>query len=356
MKIIHTSDLHLNSPMTARLSADKVRDRKGELFTTFEKMVDEAVFQKVSIFIIAGDLFDNERITKSAAERVLGKMRKAPSVDFLYLTGNHEKSALLESGVPFPQNLKIFADEWTYFDYGNVTVAGRSTIEPDMFEKLNLNYAKTNIVVLHGALADAKSGGEIIGMRDAAGKYIDYLALGHYHSYDDVKIDDRGVAVYSGTPEGRGFDEVGTKGFVMVEADGSRVRHSLIPFAKRTIKIVNVDITGSISRIDIDDKIEDELKGISSSDLIRVRLTGSRSPELYADLDTITARYENRYYHFEIKDDSKMRINPDDYKYDKSLKGEFIRLVLSNNDIGEEEKDRIIRTGLSALMGDGDEI
>ena len=53
MKIIHTSDLHLNSPMTARLSADKVRDRKGELFTTFEKMVDEAVFQKASIFIIA---------------------------------------------------------------------------------------------------------------------------------------------------------------------------------------------------------------------------------------------------------------------------------------------------------------
>ncbi len=356
MKIIHTSDLHLNSPMTARLSPNKVRDRKAELFNTFEKMVDEAVFQKVSIFIVAGDLFDNERITKSAAERVLGKMRKAPSVDFLYLSGNHEKSALKECGVPLPQNLKIFGDEWTYFDYGNLTVAGRSVIEPDMFEKLNLNYAKTNIVVLHGALADARSGGEIIGIKDAAGKYIDYLALGHYHSYDDVKIDDRGIAVYSGTPEGRGFDETGTKGFVMVEADGSRVRHSLIPFAKRTVKILNVDITGSISRIDIDDKIEEELKGISSSDLIRIRLTGSRFPEVYADLEAIKSRYENRYYHFEVKDDSKMRINPDDYKYDKSLKGEFIRLVLASNDIEEADKDRIIRTGIAALMGEADEI
>ena len=31
MKILHTSDLHIGSPLTSRLSADKVRARKNEL-------------------------------------------------------------------------------------------------------------------------------------------------------------------------------------------------------------------------------------------------------------------------------------------------------------------------------------
>ena len=44
------------------------------------------------------------------------------------------------------------------------------------------------------------------------------------------------------------------------------------------------------------------------------------------------------------------------YKYDRTLKGEFIRLVTSKTDITDEEKDKIIRTGLAALMGECDEI
>ena len=42
--------------------------------------------------------------------------------------------------------------------------------------------------------------------------------------------------------------------------------------------------------------------------------------------------------------------------YDKSLKGEFIRLVLSKEDMSKEEKDKVIRTGLAALMGEADRI
>ena len=108
MKILHTSDLHIGSPLTARLSPEKIRERKGELLANFEKMIEEAVYRRVSLFIIAGDLFDSERITKSTAERVIGAMARVPSVEFLYLSGNHEKNALLESCVKLPENLKLF--------------------------------------------------------------------------------------------------------------------------------------------------------------------------------------------------------------------------------------------------------
>lgn len=356
MKILHTSDLHINSPLTSRLSADKVRERKNELILTFSRMVDEAVYQRARLFIIAGDLFDSERITKSAAERVLGIIEKNPAVDFLYLPGNHEKSALSSCGIPLPQNLRIFGEDWTYFDYGYVTVAGRSVIEPGMFDRLSLNYANTNILVLHGALTDGRSTEEYIGLKDTQGKHVDYIALGHYHSYGVAEGEDGCVAVYSGTPEGRGFDEAGAKGFVMIDADGKHVRHVFAPFAKRTLRIIDVDVTGAQRRIEIEDRVAAALDGVPLSDLIRIRFVGSHTPEFFPDTDAVLSAFDGRFYHFEVKDESVTSIDPDTYRYDKSLKGEFIRLVLSKDELSPDEKDKIIRTGLAALMGDSDRI
>ena len=235
-------------------------------------------------------------------------------------------------------------------------VAGRSEISEGMFDTLNLSYAKTNVVVLHGALADGKSGGEIIGKRELEGKHVDYLALGHYHSYSEEKIFDTGVAVYSGTPEGRGFDEVGEKGFVIIDADGRHARHSFHPFAKRRLRIIDVDLTGATGRADVDARVDSALAGVPHTDLVRVRLSGKRAPELFPDLDAITSRWHSAFYHFEARDESGIRIDPEDYKYDRSLKGEFIRLVAARADISDSEKDKIIRTGLAALMGECDEI
>ncbi len=356
MKILHTSDLHLNSPLTSRLDPSKVRERKAELVSSFERMVDEAVYSKVELFIIAGDLFDSQRLTKTLTERILGTVAKNPSLDFLYLPGNHEKAALAEFGVPFPENFKMFGEDWTYFNYGNVTVTGRSKIDPGMFSSLNLSYAKTNIVVLHGAITDGKSGGESIGIREARGKEIDYMALGHYHSYSKTEFDDGCYAVYSGTPEGRGFDEVGDKGYVIIDADGKHIIHSFIPYAKRVLRIAEVDASLTSSRLEVEDRAARVLSKIKPSDIVRLKFVGARHPELFIDTEQFLRRWEKAFYHFEVKDETAIRINPDDHKLDKSLKGEFIRLVMSKTDITDSEKDKIIRTGLAALLGEADEI
>ena len=356
MKILHTSDLHINSPLTSRLSPDKVRERKNELIATFSRMVDEAVFQKVRLFIIAGDLFDSTRITKSVAERVISIIERTASIDFLYLPGNHEKEALLSVGIPLPQNLRIFGKDWTEFDYDYVCVVGRSEIEHGMFNSLKLNYAKTNILVLHGGLVDGRSTEDCIGIRDTRGKSIDYIALGHYHTYGVSTLEEGGVAVYSGTPEGRGFDEAGDKGFVMIDTDGKRVSHRFIPFATRAMRIIDVDVTGAERRIDIEDRAAAALSAQRASDLIRLRFTGEHSPELYPDPESVVAMHKSRFWHLEAKDESTVRIDPEAYRYDRSLKGEFIRLVLSKEDMTKDEKDKVIRAGLAALMGDCDGI
>lgn len=60
---------------------------------------------------------------------------------------------------------------------------------------------------------------------DLRGRGIDYLALGHVHSFRQEKLDEQGIWCYSGCLEGRGFDECGTKGYVMLET----VAQHLVP-------------------------------------------------------------------------------------------------------------------------------
>jgi DNA repair exonuclease SbcCD nuclease subunit len=351
MKIVHISDVHLGSALTARLSPAKIRERKTELINTFERCIEEATYRGAELFIIAGDLFDTEKVPRSVKEAVLSAIARASDIDFLYLPGNHERLTLFDGSVNIPENLKLFAEDWTYFDYGYVTVAGRSELSRDMFSTLSLDKDKKNIVVLHGCLAD-RSSNENVGIKDAEGRGIDYLALGHYHSYSKTDIDTRGVAVYSGTPEGRGFDETGKCGFALIDTDGSRLGYSFVPIAKREHRIIEVDISSSLERRDVDNSIASALAGIPGSDIVRVVLTGRHAPELMIDTDTLLMRYSGSYYHLEIKDESGIYINPDDYKNDKSLKGEFIRLVMSRDGLSERERNRIIMTGLGALLGD----
>ena len=352
MKIIHTSDIHLDSPLTSRLTAEKVRERRRELLSGFGRLVEEARLSGAEAIIIAGDLFDSGRVSKRALDTAISIISGAEDITFFYLQGNHEGDALVRSGIELPENLKVFGNEWTYYEMGEVTIVGRNSICEDMFESLSLSPDRTNIVVLHGELRDRCSAPETVGIKDGAGKNIDYLALGHYHSYYTAAIDERGAAVYSGTPEGRGFDEVGDKGYVLLSASSGRVFHSFRSFAKRRLHIIPVELDGAVRTVEISERAERALQGISSSDIVRLELCGRYYPKLWKDTEGLLRRFGGRYYYFEIKDSSRIAINPDDYKHDMSLKGEFIRTVSADDSLDEETKERIIACGINALMGE----
>lgn len=216
MKIIHCSDLHLDSKMESNLSREQARERKRELLLTFERMVAFAAEHEVRAVIIAGDLFDTTHIGKTATKLVEEQIRKHPDIDFLYLRGNHEKDRFLEGLEETPNNLKVFGESWTRFSYGNVTITG-VCLTPEnsrnIYDSLVLAQDDVNLVVLHGQESqyDAKDRAEVINIRALQNKYIDYLALGHLHEYKCQKLDNRGSYCYCGCLEGRGFDECGKR-------------------------------------------------------------------------------------------------------------------------------------------------
>ena len=352
MKFIHTSDIHLASKLTTRLPSSKVASRRRELTQGFIRMCSEGMNLSVSAIVIAGDLFDSEKISHRETDQLLAVIERAENITFLYLPGNHERNVLLSSGETLPKNLLIFGKDWTYYKMGNVTFAGRSETSTNMFETLTLSEFDRNVVVMHGELRDKSDVGGIIGLKDAEGKNIDYLALGHYHTYSHTAIDKRGIAVYSGTPEGRGFDETGDMGFSLVTVDEGGARHKFVPFAKRRLYVTDVDISDAVKTSEVERRIAEKIKDFGEENLIRVNFTGSRELELRCDKTFLCERFSNKFYYFEIKDSSKLTTRADDYRFDKSLKGEFIRLCLSNDELSDEEKEKIIHCGLSALAGE----
>lgn len=352
MKIVHTSDIHLASRLSARLPSSKIASRRRELTESFFRMCRDGMNMGASAMIIAGDMFDSEKTTKKDLDSALTIIERAENMTFFYLPGNHERNLLIDSGEAIPKNLLIFGNEWTYFKLGNITVAGRCETAENMFDTLNLDPTQKNIVVLHGEIRDRSAEGGIIGLRDAAERSIDYLALGHYHTYSAGRLDRRGTYVYSGTPEGRGFDEVGELGFSLMNISDDGITHRFIPCAKRKLLIKDVDISGALRTSDVQTKIEDALFGIGEENLIRVNFVGERELELRCDKEFLKNRFSEKFYYFEIKDSSKLLTRAEDYKYDKSLKGEFIRMCLDDNTLSDEEKEKIIHCGLSALAGE----
>ena len=350
MRFLHTSDLHIGSPLTARLTPLKAKERKRELIETFRETVAEAVSAGAIGYIIAGDLFDSDKVGIRTVDTTLSIIAAAKNTAFFYLPGNHEKDRLLK-GKLLPDNLYVFAEEWKTYKIGNVAITGRTTITKDMFETLTLPEESRNILVLHGELADRTNDAGAIGIHDLQRLPVDYIALGHYHTYRDTPISNSLSAVYSGTPEGRGFDEVGEKGYVLVDVESTATSHRFVARNKRTLRIVEVPLDNIESERELEDRTENLLYGIPETDLVRVVLTGHAIPTLIRDTEALRKRFEDRFYAFEVKDEARLFISAENYKNDHSLKGEFIRLVMSK-DLPEEEKDKIISCGLMALMGE----
>lgn len=353
MRIIHCADIHLDSKMDSNLSARQARQRGAELCSTFSRMADFAKSQQVQIVLIAGDLFDTGRVSRQTIGFVLDTIRSAAEVDFLYLRGNHDEQVPLFDGCELPANFKTFASGWTSYRYDQVVITG---IEPDgaaweeMYDELNLSPEDTNLVVLHGQ-DSTQPGEEQICIPKLRGRHIHYLALGHLHSYRETKLDDAGVYCYCGCLEGRGFDECGEKGFVLLEVAEGAVKSEFVPFALRQCVEVPVDITGLVTVSQLQQAMLDSARAVPPESLVKFVLEGSFTTETQKDLEFLRRILEERFYFVKIKDESRFLIDPMSYEHDLSLKGEFIRLVMAS-DRTEEEKAQMICCGISALSGE----
>ena len=93
-------------------------------------------------------------------------------------------------------------------------------------------------------------------------------------------------------------------------------------------------------------------KNIPNTSIVKLVLGGETEIGMERDIDYLTKKFENNFYSIKILDKPKIKIDYMKYQNDISLKGEFIRLVLQQDKLSEEEKSKIISTGIKALSGE----
>ena len=360
MRILHCADLHLDSKMTTHLSKEKAKERKIEILRTFSRMVDYAKKNNVSVILIAGDMFDTRNVSAMVRNTVKDVIIQNPQMDFLYLKGNHDNDNFLSKLEEIPKNLRLFGDTWTAYTYGSITISGlelNAENNINAYNTLILEHDTFNIVMLHGQIADYKSKGkeDTISLDNLKNKNIDYLALGHVHGYQMGRLDSRGLYCYSGCMEGRGFDECGKKGFVILDIDETNhsIQTEFIPIASRNLHILSVDVTGVSTTQEAAAKMEEAIKesGYPSKSLVKFVLEGEVDVECELETDFLQEQFAEYFYYEKVTNQTHLSINYNEYEKDASLKGEFVRLV-SSSDCSEEEKAKIIRYGILALQGE----
>ena len=114
LKILHTADLHLDTPFTgSRLGRDQILARRADLIGTFKGLMRLAAESLVDMMLIAGDLFEEEYVNPSTLNRLFSLIGEIDPIPVIISPGNHDP---YHSGSPYaneelPPNLMLFRED-----------------------------------------------------------------------------------------------------------------------------------------------------------------------------------------------------------------------------------------------------
>lgn len=343
MKILHTGDIHLDSPLAGVKNPEA---RRHELLTALANMSEYANNNGVSAIIVAGDLFDDKFTTAQTVQSVADIVKTSKAAWFV-LRGNHGGSAPYDKLRELCPEIHFFGDTWTQYSLGNVTICGRELGRDDAsrWGELSLDASRYNILVLHGDVDDDSYG--LIDKRALSSSGAKYVALGHRHAFANHKF---GAvrACYCGALEARGFDEATGTGFIEIDTNTDKLR--FIPQAIRSVVTKRIDVTNVNSDIALQRVITDVISDVSPRNYLNVVFCGTLCDGIHIDM---VARQilDDRFFALRIKDETQHKLDLQTLAQEISLRGEFVKLAMGVQD--ESLRDEILKLGLAALSGEG---
>lgn len=354
-KILHTADFHLDSAFTA-LPEEKARLRRQEARQLTDRLVDYANDHGVELLLLAGDLFDSDQLYGQTAQELARSLARFRG-HAVIAPGNHDFYAASSpyARLLWPENVHIFREErlqrLPFPQYGCV-VYGAAFTSPDAPAGIPGSLGPEDeglarILLLHGEVGVRDSRYRAMTLKDVEQSGADYLALGHVHAFGGVQQTGRTFWAYPGCPEGRGFDELGDKGFLTGTVEPGQVKLTFVPFARRRYQWLTADVTGK----DPLEALRRELPPHPETDIFRMVLTGETEepPRLDALYDALSPDC----FYLELQDRTTRCRDLWEHCGEDTLRGLFLRDLRQRYDAApEEEKPRLLqaaRFGLAAL-------
>lgn len=297
MKILHSADWHMDSPLVGRTAEQTALLRK-QLLALPGKVMTAAKNEGCDLVLLSGDLFDGACSAESIA--ALKTALAETEIPVCIAPGNHD---YVSPSSPWavenwPANVHIFtknAITSVAFPALNCRVYGAAftgTDAPSLLDGFRADCTERYAVgVLHGDPTQKNSPYCPVSAEQVENSGLDYLALGHIHKGGEFRAGST-LCAWPGCPQGRGFDELGEKGVRIVTLEETAESRFLPLDTVRFYDLeaeVTTDPTAALAAV---------LPPVGSDDLYRVTLTGESNP---IDLIALAEQFA-RFPNLELRD------------------------------------------------------
>ncbi|MBN1163922.1 MAG: DNA repair exonuclease [Candidatus Krumholzibacteriota bacterium] len=357
IKILHTADIHMGAPF------EFLGERGGE-----QRRAIREVFSRITalaaadydLLLVAGDLFDDgfnvaEKDLLAAVEALssLGSGCRAVilpgSHDYWTAGSVYERDAKRLEGagkvnILTPDNNLLTIPELSLTVHGGVLTSNATSrnLLADLIPDPEVSW---NVAVLHGSVSGASAAQEeenpieLGEMR----KGFDYLALGHWHSFNQIR-DSGPPVIYSGAPELINRDQAGAGSVVSVELSRAGVRARKIAVGRRRIERIALECGGIGSTEELTARIKERV-GKDRDLVLEISLSGIIGAEAVMDLSLAEELLSERYFSVrfagkgparEISAEELSQVPPD------TVAGKYIKLLLERiGQAPEQEKEKL---------------
>lgn len=399
MRFVHVADVHLDASFSGRSAAARKRLREASR-EAFRRAVDLAIREDVHAFLIAGDLFDGDRLSFETERFLLEQAHRLADhgITLVYATGNHDPG-VHESGprpLAWPPNARVAADQTPQRivindregrPVGYVTAVGHATNreEQDLSRRFPRPEGELPEVALlhtqvHASLgADAHHGYAPSDLTFLTRAGYDYWALGHVHIRQTLS-DDPPVA-YPGNLQGRTHTDTGPRGAMLVDLSDRGAPllsfRALAPVRWETLRVDGLHAADSLDRLER--RVEHLWKAARANDpgangtewMIRVKLEGAtplwRELRREEDLEVLSRELQVMLGALDVTvvpDGVHPILSVDEHRARTDVLGEALRLLeavrhgdealqgIDVSDLAGVDSDdpRVVRSYLSSLL------
>jgi DNA repair exonuclease SbcCD nuclease subunit len=294
MKFVHSADWQLGARF-AQFGAKSEVLRQARL-QALNTALHAAQNRGVDAFLVAGDLFEDAQVDDALIEAALAVFGRFPDVRVLLLPGNHDPNSgpsAVWQRRPFarkPDNVTVLLEPQVWEVGGATLIAAplnqkRSTVDPSL-KLAELAQAvpadRVRIGITHGALAipgKHQPNDFPIALDAASRAGLDYLAVGHWHSW---QLYDHDRLLMPGTPEPDDFgQDSGGVALVEVTVRGAPPRIERLPVATLQWRESGFDFLElNAARAALEQQL-DASRELADRLVLRVTLTGSVSPQIF---------------------------------------------------------------------------
>jgi DNA repair exonuclease SbcCD nuclease subunit len=385
--LLHLADVHLGARHDD-MGAAAAKQRERQL-AAFVRAVELGLERRVDVALICGDLFDSNAQPRRSVERAVSELRRLVDrgVHVVIIPGTHDVydsrsiyrafDLAVMAGLPAgsdqlavltPERGELLLADLDLIVYGRVFPTKRAPHSPlDGFGAAADHRARWKVGMIHGSrlLPGVVEADDVMFTdEEVARSGLDYLALGHWHSFSTGQAGGTTWA-YAGAPEPVAVDQDGAGHALIVtldgDAEGRPVRVEAVRVGRTVFRRESVDA----AEVADQPALVARLRELADPDLVlQVSLDGLAPDALEIDPDEVERELAPAFLHVRVRDRSAAELAPTPDLPPDTVAGAFVadlegRLARAEADgdaAAAEEARQVLRLGRRLLLADPDHV